>query len=136
MDETEKILRNVRAILNKLTPQKFTKLAEELIKLEINSQEDRLKGAIDILFEKSINEPAYSCTYAQLCQLLSTLKLTQPSTEGRSINFRSILLTRCQRAFDTNYYEEINYDELQKGKLYLYDASFLNSVYVYWNYYY
>lgn len=45
------ILRKVRGILNKLTPQKFQTLTQQIIDLDINT-EDRLKGTIDLVFEK------------------------------------------------------------------------------------
>ena len=47
----QEILRKVRSILNKLTPQKFQTLIQQIIDLEINTQE-RLEGAIDLIFEK------------------------------------------------------------------------------------
>ena len=47
----KEILRKVRSILNKLTPQKFQTLTQQIIDLEINTQE-RLEGAIDLIFEK------------------------------------------------------------------------------------
>ena len=47
----QEILRKVRSILNKLTPQKFQTLTQQIIDLEINTQE-RLEGAIDLIFEK------------------------------------------------------------------------------------
>jgi hypothetical protein len=72
---TEKVLRQVREILNKLTPQKFNKLASDLIALDI-STEERLKGVIDVIFEKAIDEPAFSQTYANLCKILSTVSLS------------------------------------------------------------
>lgn len=40
-----------QGILNKLTPQKFQALAEQALKLEINSEE-RLRGCIDKIFTK------------------------------------------------------------------------------------
>ena len=45
------ILRKVRSILNKLTPQKFQPLMVTFLSLEINS-ETRLRGVIDLIFEK------------------------------------------------------------------------------------
>ncbi len=53
MNDTEDLFREVRNILNKLTPQNIQKLTLNLINLPINN-EDRLKGAIDIIFEKVI----------------------------------------------------------------------------------
>lgn len=48
---TAELYRKFQAILNKLTPQKFQALAEQALKLEINSEE-RLKGVIDKIFTK------------------------------------------------------------------------------------
>ena len=47
----EQLYRKFRAILNKLTPQKFQSLAEQALKLEINTEE-RLRGCIDMIYEK------------------------------------------------------------------------------------
>ena len=68
LNELDELLREVRNILNKLTPQNLQKLTGDLINLAINS-EDRLKGSIDIIFEKSIDEQVFSQTYANLCKV-------------------------------------------------------------------
>lgn len=57
-------------ILNKLTPEKFDKLVDGLISLGLNSP-SLLKGVILLIFEKALEEPKYSCMYAQLCKILS-----------------------------------------------------------------
>ena len=49
--ETEELFREVRIIMNKLTPQNMQKLTGDLLNLKINS-EIRLKGCINIIFEK------------------------------------------------------------------------------------
>ena len=87
LDENEALLRDVRNILNKLTPQNLNKLTSDLINLPINTQE-RLEGAIDIIFEKSIDEQVFSTTYAQLCKVLSSIKVPSTSEPGKLINFR------------------------------------------------
>ena len=48
------ILKNVRAILNKLTPQKFTPLMQKFRLLPINT-ENRLREVINLVFEKVIS---------------------------------------------------------------------------------
>ncbi len=68
LNEHEELLREVRNILNKLTPQNLQKLTGDLINLSINN-EDRLKGSIDIIFEKSIDEQVFSQIYANLCKV-------------------------------------------------------------------
>jgi len=74
LDEEEKVIRGVRAILNKLTPQNFQKLVGDLVNLEINADDTRLRGTIDIIFEKSIDEPKFSQTYANLCKAVKMSK--------------------------------------------------------------
>jgi hypothetical protein len=72
LNEHEELLREVRNILNKLTPQNLQKLTGDLINLSINN-EDRLKGSIDIIFEKSIDEQVFSQIYANLCKVRNLL---------------------------------------------------------------
>ena len=52
--QTADLYRKFQSILNKLTPQKFQKLAEQALLLEINTEE-RLKGCIDKIFTKVTN---------------------------------------------------------------------------------
>ncbi len=51
LNEEEELFREVRSILNKLTPENLQKLTGSLINLPITT-ESRLKGSIDIIFEK------------------------------------------------------------------------------------
>lgn len=92
------IFRKVRGILNKLTPEKFAKLSNDLLNVELNSHVI-LKGVIFLvritntfawhtcgvylcydrvkfpfcfqIFEKALDEPKYSSMYARLCKQLS-----------------------------------------------------------------
>ena len=48
---TEELYRKFQGILNKLTPQKFQALAEQALKLTIDTEE-RLRGVIDKIFTK------------------------------------------------------------------------------------
>lgn len=68
--QTKEILKRLRSILNKLTPQKFQELMNQVKELTIDSEE-RLKGAIDLIFEKAILEPSFSVAYANMCRCLS-----------------------------------------------------------------
>lgn len=68
--KTQELLKNLRSILNKLTPQKFQDLMKQVQELTIDT-EDRLKGAIDLIFEKAILEPSFSVAYANMCRCLT-----------------------------------------------------------------
>ena len=49
--ETAILLGKFQAILNKLTPQRFQRLAEQALALDINT-EKRLKGCVDLITER------------------------------------------------------------------------------------
>ncbi|CAB4042339.1 eukaryotic translation initiation factor 4 gamma 1 isoform X1, partial [Paramuricea clavata] len=68
-ENTAELYRNVMAILNKLTPQKFKTLMEQFLALNIDTPE-RLEGVIDRIFEKAVAEPRFSVAYANLCPCL------------------------------------------------------------------
>lgn len=68
--KTKEVLKSLRSILNKLTPQKFQDLMKQVQELTIDT-EDRLKGAIDLIFEKAILEPSFSVAYANMCRCLT-----------------------------------------------------------------
>lgn len=67
--KTWELFKRVRSILNKLTPQKFQQLMKQVTELTIDTEE-RLKGVIDLTFEKAISEPDFSVAYANMCRCL------------------------------------------------------------------
>lgn len=67
--KTQELFKRVRSILNKLTPQKFQQLMKQVTDLTIDTEE-RLKGVIDLTFEKAISEPDFSVAYANMCRCL------------------------------------------------------------------
>lgn len=68
--KTQELFKRVRSILNKLTPQKFHQLMKQVQELTVDTEE-RLKGVIDLTFEKAISEPDFSVAYANMCRCLS-----------------------------------------------------------------
>ncbi|KAH7422488.1 hypothetical protein KP509_12G010900 [Ceratopteris richardii] len=99
--EKEKILRTVKGILNKLTPEKFEVLLSQLLNCGINSA-DILKGVISLVFDKAVLEPTFCPMYAELCVHLSQALPEFPSDEGdgKPVTFRRILLNSCQEEFE------------------------------------
>ncbi|XP_042299931.1 eukaryotic translation initiation factor 4 gamma 1-like, partial [Sceloporus undulatus] len=67
--KTQELFWRVRSILNKLTPQMFQQLMKQVTELSIDTEE-RLKGVIDLIFEKAISEPNFSVAYANMCRCL------------------------------------------------------------------
>ena len=133
---TTELYRKFRAILNKLTPQKFQTLAEQAVRLTIDTEE-RLKGVIDIIFTKvwegqllheiycvgalwsnffilqALEEPMYSSAYANLCRVLSPVKVewTQ-DRKTKFTTFRRVLLTKCQQEFEKDKRDDETREEM------------------------
>ncbi|KAK3598299.1 hypothetical protein CHS0354_010275 [Potamilus streckersoni] len=110
--KSEELYKKVRSILNKLTPQKFQTLVAKMQALEIDT-EARLKNVIDLVFEKAISEPEFSVAYANMCRCLSMFKVPAESKQG-DVNFRALLLTRCQREFEKANSSEKEFDTKRK----------------------
>ncbi len=115
IDADEQFIRDVTAILNKLTPQNNDKLVEKLDKLELNSAE-RLEGMITVMFTKAVEAAIFCSLYAKLCKHFQKKQVTVPDETGQPVTFyfRQILLTRCQNEFEGDYRQNIKYEERQK----------------------
>ena len=100
-EESEALAKKVRAILNKLTPQKFEKLVEQFKLLPVDT-EAKLVLCMELIFEKALDEPSFSKAYANMCYALSEKKVIE-ATSGKPIEFKSLLLRRCQKEFLTDY---------------------------------
>uniref|UniRef100_A0A8C7YZ49 Eukaryotic translation initiation factor 4 gamma 1 n=1 Tax=Oryzias sinensis TaxID=183150 RepID=A0A8C7YZ49_9TELE len=111
--KTQELFKRVRSILNKLTPQKFQQLMKQVTELTIDTEE-RLKGVIDLTFEKAISEPDFSVAYANMCRCLSGLKVQTTDKPGATANFRKLLLNRCQKEFEKDKDDDEIFEKKQK----------------------
>uniref|UniRef100_A0A669BK40 Eukaryotic translation initiation factor 4 gamma, 1a n=1 Tax=Oreochromis niloticus TaxID=8128 RepID=A0A669BK40_ORENI len=99
--KTRELFKRLRSILNKLTPQKFQELMKQVTELTIDTEE-RLKGAIDLIFEKAISEPNFSVAYSS------------EDKPGVFVNFRKLLLNRCQKEFEKDQDDDEIFERKQK----------------------
>ncbi|XP_062821805.1 eukaryotic translation initiation factor 4 gamma 3 isoform X4 [Anolis carolinensis] len=111
--KTKELFRKVRSILNKLTPQMFNQLMKQVTDLTVDTEE-RLKGVIDLVFEKAIDEPSFSVAYANMCRCLVTLKVPMADKPGSTVNFRKLLLNRCQKEFEKDKADDDVFEKKQK----------------------
>ncbi|XP_053083441.1 eukaryotic translation initiation factor 4 gamma 1a isoform X3 [Pangasianodon hypophthalmus] len=111
--KTQELFRRVRSILNKLTPQMFQQLMKQVTELTIDTEE-RLKGVIDLIFEKAISEPNFSVAYANMCRCLMGLKVPTSDKPGATVNFRKLLLNRCQKEFEKDKDDDEIFEQKQK----------------------
>uniref|UniRef100_A0A8C9Z5H0 Eukaryotic translation initiation factor 4 gamma 3 n=2 Tax=Sander lucioperca TaxID=283035 RepID=A0A8C9Z5H0_SANLU len=110
---TQELFKKVRSILNKLTPQKFNQLMKQVTDLTIDTEE-RLKGVIDLVFEKAIDEPSFSVAYGNMCRCLAMLKVPMTDKPNTTVNFRKLLLNRCQKEFEKDKVDDVVFERKQK----------------------
>lgn len=105
--EKEDLMRRVRGILNKLTPEKFEPLVEQIIKLKIDTM-DKMEAVMILVFEKAIDEPSFAVSYARLChRLINEVKARdeqrmESSTKTNLAHFRNTLLDKTEKEFTSN----------------------------------
>ncbi|KRZ05788.1 Eukaryotic translation initiation factor 4 gamma 3 [Trichinella zimbabwensis] len=94
---TERLLKNGRVVLNKLTPKNFDSMHAEFKKLaEDMNTEDRMEKLIELVFEKAISESNFCEIYSRLFHALRCESRSSTKTESPFIKH---LLKRCQLEF-------------------------------------
>ncbi|XP_033156527.1 eukaryotic translation initiation factor 4 gamma 2, partial [Drosophila mauritiana] len=106
-EKNDAVFRRVRGILNKLTPEKFQELSDELLKLDLNSIAI-LNGVILLIFEKALDEPKYSSMYAQLCKRLSEEAPSFDKEPSNLCTFLRLLLAVCRDKFNNRLKRDEN----------------------------
>lgn len=115
LNNIDVLCKRVRGILNKLTPEKFEPLLEQLQALNPDTTE-KLSAVISLVFEKAIDEPNFSQAYAQLCQKLSKPMEEKEEAErhlgeksnkdAKTADFKKQLLNKCQKEFNDHVANE------------------------------
>lgn len=111
--ETENLLKHVRAILNKLTPQNYQTLLEQFKSLKIDTK-NRLTRVIDLIFDKAVKEPSFVVQYAGFCSELIHIKVTETNAKGENVEvkFKNLLIKKCEETFFREMYSDIdNYSD-------------------------
>lgn len=103
-DEEQAKQRQLKAILNKLTPQNFEKLFEQVKAVNIDNAVT-LTGVISQIFDKALMEPTFCEMYANFCFYLSG-ELPDFSEDNEKITFKRLLLNKCQEEFERGEREQ------------------------------
>ncbi|KAK6918685.1 MIF4G-like, type 3 [Dillenia turbinata] len=103
-DEEEAKQRQLKAILNKLTPQNFEKLFEQVKAVNIDSAVT-LTGVISQIFDKALMEPTFCEMYADFCCHLAS-ELPNFDEDDQKITFKRVLLNKCQEEFERGEREQ------------------------------
>ena len=111
------VQRKVKAALNKMTPEKFDRLADQILEIASQSKEESdgrtLRQVIQLVFEKATDEAHWSGMYARFCRrMLDTMDSGIRDESIRDKNgdvvsggalFRKYLLNRCQEDFERGW---------------------------------
>ncbi|KAF5393461.1 hypothetical protein D9757_000476 [Collybiopsis confluens] len=116
-DSPEVVDRKVKALLNKLTMEKFDSISDQIIDWANKSEKEKdgrtLIQVIRLVFEKATDEATWSEMYARLCRKM--MEQISPkvqddgikNAEGKPIAgghlFRKYLLNRCQEDFERGW---------------------------------
>ncbi|XP_073025919.1 eukaryotic translation initiation factor 4G-like [Primulina eburnea] len=103
-DEEEAKQRQLKSILNKLTPQNFKKLFEQVKEVNIDNFVT-LSGVISQIFDKALMEPTFCEMYANFCFHLAA-GLPNLRVDNETITFKTLLLNKCQEEFERGEREE------------------------------
>ncbi|KAF8033733.1 hypothetical protein BT93_C0099 [Corymbia citriodora subsp. variegata] len=101
LSEKDLVLKTVKGILNKLTPQKFDVLEGQLIGSGIATV-DVLQEVVQLIYKKAVLEPTFCPLYAHLCSDLQKKLPSFSSHEpgGMCISFKRLLINKCQEAYE------------------------------------
>ncbi|XP_058086465.1 eukaryotic translation initiation factor 4G-like [Magnolia sinica] len=103
-DQEEVKQRQLKGILNKLTPQNFEKLFQQVKEVNIDNAVT-LTGVISQIFDKALTEPTFCEMYANFCLHLAG-ELPDFSEDNEKITFKRLLLNKCQEEFERGEREQ------------------------------
>lgn len=111
------VQRKVKAALNKMTPEKFDKIADQILLIASQSKDESdgrtLRQVIQLTFEKATDEAHWASMYAKFCKRM--LETMSPDVRDERIKdkagnivsggnlFRKYLLNRCQEEFERGW---------------------------------
>ncbi|KAL9359757.1 hypothetical protein Peur_047880 [Populus x canadensis] len=103
-DEEAAKQRQLKGILNKLTPQNFEKLFEQVKAVNIDNVVT-LNGVISQIFDKALMEPTFCEMYANFCFHLAA-ELPELTEDNEKVTFKRLLLNKCQEEFERGEREQ------------------------------
>lgn len=124
--DPEMVQRKVKAALNKMTPENFERISEQILEIAGQSKDETdgrtLRQVIQLTFEKATDEAHWASMYAKFCKRM--LESMNPDVRDERIKdknqnvvtggnlFRKYLLNRCQEEFERGW--TVNVSETAK----------------------
>ncbi|KAL6249535.1 hypothetical protein RBB50_003388 [Rhinocladiella similis] len=126
--EPDVVQRKVKAALNKMTPEKFDRIADQILEIAAQSKHETdgrtLRQVIQLTFEKATDEAHWAPMYAAFCRRM--LESMSPDIRDEGIKdklgnvvtggnlFRKYLLNRCQEEFERGW--KVNLPTAKEGE--------------------
>ncbi|CAK7266765.1 hypothetical protein SEPCBS119000_002197 [Sporothrix epigloea] len=115
--DPDMVQRKVKAALNKMTPEKFDKISDQILEIALQSKDEEdgrtLRQVIQLTFEKATDEAHWAGMYARFCKVMldrmspEIRDVTITDKKGEVISggtlFRKYLLNRCQQEFERGW---------------------------------
>ncbi|WFD21042.1 hypothetical protein MCAP1_003297 [Malassezia caprae] len=129
LDPALVVERKVKSLLNKLTVEKFESISDQIVEYANKSVDETdgrtLRQVIALVFEKAIDESAWSEMYAQLCAKIQmnlspdiqdqVLDEKEQKEYRGGMLFRKYLLTWCQGDFEKGWGAQKEKEKSDKG---------------------
>ena len=126
--DPETVQRKVKSALNKMTPEKFDKISDQILEISSQSKNEQdgrtLRQVIQLTFEKATDESHWASMYARFCKrMLDTMSPeirdeTVLDKSGVVVSggalFRKYLLNRCQEDFERGW--KVDLPEPKEGE--------------------
>lgn len=126
--DPEMVQRKVKAALNKMTPEKFDKISDQILLIAGQSRDEQdgrtLRQVIQLTFEKATDESHWASMYAKFCKRMLDMMspeirdVTIKDKAGNIVNggalFRKYLLNRCQEEFERGW--KVDLPEPKEGE--------------------
>ncbi|KAL7074898.1 hypothetical protein ACQ4LE_005664 [Meloidogyne hapla] len=123
----DKIIKEIRGLLNKITPSSYQELSDEFCEYKIIEDPKLFPQIVDLIFDKVVEEPYFSTLYCDLCKkqvdLERQMLLQSEKTLGKwwdqadnqtekpkeNKTFRAEVLVKCQYVFLSfdDYYKKL-----------------------------
>ncbi|RWA11724.1 hypothetical protein EKO27_g3373 [Xylaria grammica] len=115
------VQRKVKAALNKMTPDNFDRISDQILEIAAQSKEETdgrtLRQVIQLTFEKATDEAHWASMYAKFCKkMLETMSsdIRDENIKDKMGNvvsggalFRKYLLNRCQEEFERGWQTQL-----------------------------
>jgi hypothetical protein len=143
VDRATALKRSVQSMLNKICPENIAAIARRIKSEAKISSVEELQIVIVLIFKKSLAEPHYCESYADLVYSLKNEMPEFPSPDGgKPVTFKSSLLTVCQNEFEAMPRsfgqaqasgadaEELAFQLIQEKKRFLANMKFIGNLFL------